>query len=294
MSMWKVNTESYKTKNGIRIGLISRFAGFEDSPQAEIISGGESTKDEKAVAIGRHGNFFMWGFAGSPDYMTEEAKLVFVNSIVYISKFDGIKPIARKYNVGIATTDYIDELIFNTTKTSYDRFLKFIEGLNKRRAKAKVRAQKKKDRGESLDRYEQMDLSSRPNPLPSREEYLERSFSKNRQLLYKCGGLDTLSIRKYLMENKSYFYSRPDDSNKITLDEEAKSLGVSIRDTKILDEVISLLEKNKNTEVANKILARYTTEEFETPKQWRKWYNKNKKKLFFTETGGYIWMVNPY
>ena len=49
------------------------------------------------MAIGRHGNFFMWGFGVSPIHMTDEARTVFANSISYISHFKGQKPVVRKY-----------------------------------------------------------------------------------------------------------------------------------------------------------------------------------------------------
>ena len=62
-----------------------------------------------AVAIGRHGNFLRWGFSASPKYMTEEAKTVFTNAVVYISQFAGQAPIARKFNDRIATRDYLKE-----------------------------------------------------------------------------------------------------------------------------------------------------------------------------------------
>ena len=45
-------------------------------------------------------------------------------------------------------------------------------------------------------------------------------------------------------------------------------------------------------ELTKKILEKHVTEKYTTAKEWKKWNKKNKEKLFFTETGGYKWMVN--
>ena len=41
------------------------------------------------MAIGRHGNFLHWGFAALSDDMTDEARDVFANAVVYIAGFAG-------------------------------------------------------------------------------------------------------------------------------------------------------------------------------------------------------------
>ena len=68
LPMWKVQTKGYATDKGFRIGLVSRPWGYEDSPEAEYISSGVCQKSLNAVAIGRHANFFHWGFVASPTY----------------------------------------------------------------------------------------------------------------------------------------------------------------------------------------------------------------------------------
>lgn len=106
--MWTVQTKSYTTDPSYRIGMVSRPDGFLDSPEAEIISSGTCAKSIDAVAIGRHGNFFHWGFSASPDYLTEAGKAALANAIVYISKFEGQHIIARKLNETIATRKNAD------------------------------------------------------------------------------------------------------------------------------------------------------------------------------------------
>src|ERR1041384_4187944 len=62
-------------------GMVSNPYGFEDSPDTEYISSGVNSKGPKSLALGRQGNWFLWGFAGDPMQMTDSARQVFLNSI---------------------------------------------------------------------------------------------------------------------------------------------------------------------------------------------------------------------
>jgi hypothetical protein len=84
----------------IDFGLVSTPFGFEDSPDAELISSGINSKGPTSVALGRHANLFLWGFAGDPTQMTPSARQVFVNTIVYMARFDGQRPLAPKESKG--------------------------------------------------------------------------------------------------------------------------------------------------------------------------------------------------
>ncbi len=91
--VWRVQTKKFPT---IDPGLVSNPFGFGDSPDAEVISSGLNSKGPESVALGRHGNFFLWGFSASPTDMTPEGRDCFVNVVHYIRKFDGQKPVVRK------------------------------------------------------------------------------------------------------------------------------------------------------------------------------------------------------
>lgn len=75
-------------------GLLATPQGFEDSPDAEKICSGLNSKGFDSVAIGRHANLLLWGFAGDPTQMTESARRAFINAVAYISRFDGDRPLA--------------------------------------------------------------------------------------------------------------------------------------------------------------------------------------------------------
>jgi hypothetical protein len=91
--MWHVQDgEVGKT---VDYGIVSQPYGFEDSPDCEYISSGVNSKGPKSMALGRQGNWFLWGFAGDPTQMTDSARQVFLNSIVWMRKFDGQVPLGH-------------------------------------------------------------------------------------------------------------------------------------------------------------------------------------------------------
>ena len=151
LPMWQVQTKDFQIDENFAVGLVSRPDGYEDSPEAEIISGGVSSKSLKAVAIGRHGNFFHWGFAASPAYMTEEAKPVLANAIVYIAQFDGQGIIARKYNETIATRASIKEFVYTASEEGYQEMVEMNDAANAIMQEKRESIKAKQAKGEVLN-----------------------------------------------------------------------------------------------------------------------------------------------
>jgi hypothetical protein len=288
--MWRVQKEGYKDEKGYRVGLVSRRAGFTDSPDAEFIAGGVNTKDAGAVAIGRHGNFFLWGFSGSPDYMTDEAKLVFANAVVYMKGFKGQKPVARKYRPTIAVRDeLVDDMLYRITKEAFQHFLKYEEENNKQMAAFLAGLQKKKDEGATLSEMEATILknNSRPIEILTWPQYFKNVSSR----FFKEEYVENPdALKQFLQENREYMYT--DGQYSIKIDEDAKALGISNRDLKLLYKAVELLQKREQAELGKRILSRYTKEKFENANQWTQWLDTNKNKLFFTDSGGYVWLIN--
>jgi hypothetical protein len=83
VGMWKVQ-EKMKSP-----GLVTASEQFLDADDSEIISGGINMKGDHGVALVREANLFLWGPIANPSLMTEEARRVFVNTIVYMKQFDG-------------------------------------------------------------------------------------------------------------------------------------------------------------------------------------------------------------
>lgn len=95
MKVWPVQTK--RMGKGVDPGLVSEPTHFDSAPDAEIMSSGLNSKGPQSVAIGRHGNYLLWGFSADPDDLTDEGKLCLVNCICYIHKFDRQPPLARRH-----------------------------------------------------------------------------------------------------------------------------------------------------------------------------------------------------
>ena len=290
--MWSVQTKGYSTEPGFRVGMVSRPWGYEDSPEAEYISSGVCAKTLDAVAIGRHGNFFQWGFAASPAYMTEEAKPVLANAIVYISKFAGQTPIARKYNERLATREYVKALKYTNRREAYEEKIANDAKTAQQFVEASKKIQEKLAKGEKLASTDEMVLAMAQSydskPKQSFEEYMKENAKGE---LFELFGSDEKAIARYLDENYGYFYGG-EGTSTLQLDKDVKSIGVPNSDKRLLDAAIKLLEEGKDTEKAKRILARYTLVDFPNAKGWRNWYETNKDRLFWTESGGWLFLIN--
>ncbi len=286
MPMWKVVKEGSPTDGKYIIGMVSHGEGFNDSPDAEAISGGVCLKNAEAVALGRQGNYFMWGFAASPDYMTGEAKDVFVNAVCYIKKYDRQLPIVKK--VQIETREWIEERIYRTDKSLYEKAIISRQEGNARMLKLQQALKDKKAAGEDIGYANEMFLKMpASNETESFADYLK---GQNGAELFSRFGENTALYHKYYRDNYEYFY--PADAYSLQLDTDVRKLRISNRKTALLEKCIGMLEKNQDPAGAQRILERYTTEKFTTAAGWRNWFTKNKAKLFYTEAGGFKFMVN--
>ena len=125
------------------------------------------------MALARHGNFFHWGFAASPAYMTDEAKPLLANAIVYISKFAGQTPIARKYDDRISTRSYIADRKEFVSRASYENYAKSLEDFNKATLERQADVQRRVDAGEDVPENELFYLNARLEEIPTYEQYLQ-------------------------------------------------------------------------------------------------------------------------
>lgn len=288
MEMWQVVKQGFSSKEPYLIGMVSHGEGFNDSPDAESISGGVCLKNAEAVALGRQGNYFMWGFAGSPDYMTDEAKDVFVNAICYIKKFDHKAAMVKK--VQIETRSGIDELVYRLNKDLYNQAIVSRREGNLRMLKMQQELKDKKAKGEDIGHGNEMFLKMPvTNDTQSFEDYV-RGFAGDS--LFRLYGTNIGLYHKYYRENYEYFY--PSGVYTLQLDHDAQKLGISNRKVALLDKCVSLLEHGKDVAMAQRLLERYTTQNFTKAADWRNWLNQNRNNLFYTESGGFKFMVNTY
>ncbi|MDH5455231.1 MAG: hypothetical protein OEY37_04105 [Gammaproteobacteria bacterium] len=291
LPMWRVQTEGYMQGNGFPIGMVSSGGAFEDAPDSEVISGGINTKPVNAAAISRHGNFLHWGFAASPDEMTEEARQVFVNAIHYIARFDGNKPYSRRA-LRTLTRDLALDQGFRAAdvEKSYAGHVDFIEELNERETTLLT---KRQEAGVKLTFSERRFLANGGYEIPTLDDYVEqRILDRLPEELVDRFGMDLGRYLDYYEENVEFLV--PDSSPyQYVVDPDAAALGVSNRQTEILDRAISLLEHDPTDPRARRLLARYTAASLETPAEWREWFAANVDRMYFAELNGQKFRLIP-
>ena len=290
--MWRIQHIGYTEGKPCRIGLVSRGERFLEGPDTEYLSSGVCLKDVGAVALGRQGNFFLWGFGASPAQMTEEAKKVFVNVVAYMKQFDGKMPITRKYNEKLATTDDVKEIIARATKENFEKSKEEIKRFNERNAIEKKRIEDKKAAGQALtdSEKESEQYFGQPMELPTWESYTKRLMGKYADKF----GTDIAAFQKYMTDNFDYIYCDPEAFFSYTVDEDVQKIGVPNHSLKLLETCIDMLKKNKEPQLALKVLKKYTGQDFATATEWNKWVSDNKRKLYFSETDGFRFKINTY
>jgi len=97
----------------------------------------------------------------------------------------------------------------------------------------------------------------------------------------------------YYKDNYPYFYMEGMGVTPI-IDEGAKSLNIANNNPQLLEQCINMLEKGEDTEMALLLLKRYTEFNYTSAKEWERWYKTYKDYLFFTELGGYKFMIDTY
>ena len=92
-------------------------------------------------------------------------------------------------------------------------------------------------------------------------------------------------------------FLRADKRAKFIVDEEAKEFGIPPDSPKFIPAAIaSWKEAAKEDDLGRRLLTRYVPVgpgEDASPEQWQGWWNDNKRYLFFSDTGGFHWFVDP-
>lgn len=286
MDMWRVQTEGYREggRERYRQGLVAFGDGFEENGDAERIAGGVSDKYRNAVAIGRHGNFFMWGFAADPSYMTETAQRVFVNAICYISKFGGKVPVTRKYENGYVTRDKLRGQLALFERDTFERHVSARNAYNEKLMELKQEVENLNAAGKEVPGDLMGQAWPQPLKIKGYEEYLDGYLKRERE---RAGCSDAGEYRAYLQENMDYFYGGTGNFS-FRVDKDLKQLGIAVGDAKVLDKAIGLLGGSPDErEMGERLLARYAAEEFSGAADWKAWLDEARGRLVFSESCGY-------
>ncbi|MBN2181631.1 MAG: hypothetical protein JW715_06935 [Sedimentisphaerales bacterium] len=124
------------------------------------------------------------------------------------------------------------------------------------------------------------------------EDFFPRNFGAELSDDYKN---EPSKIVQYYVDNFELIYRQFSDiESGFRVDKELKKLEISSnRKIATLEKLIKLLnnpEKSRSAEIA---LKRYTDQSFKTPEQWRKWLENNRDRIFFSDFGGYKFLVVP-
>lgn len=287
MPMWRVQTEGYSDGTDQLVGIVSDDAGFLDSPDTEWISGGVNTKGSRAVAIGRHGNFFHWGFAASPTYMTDEGKLVLVNAIHYIARFDGQKPIARKQR-GVLVRERFETMIDMVSDEGYARVVAMVEERNAQMAAKQAETRARIDAGEEVSDLDRQLVDAPPANPPRRFFNVRRVVGDD---VWKDLEEDPAVVTAFLRARLPYVYPAG-AQYQLDVDADLMRMGVPNDSLEALERAIAMLGTKEDVKTGRAILSRYVDEWFETAEEWTAWLDANRSRLFFSESAGYKWIVD--
>lgn len=225
--VWVVHTDLESRD----VGLVSDPYGFTDSPDCEFIGSGLNSKGPRSVALARQGNFFLWGFCAPPSALTEEARKVFLNALVYMKRFDGRRPLNQVVASG---REWLVEYAWFMQNGSDSEYLR-----------------------KRID----------PDLLATGAELLA---TVERDLEF---------VRV--------------DGEVFRIDGEVKAMRISNRDIRLLDVCVDALEKDAADARALRVLKRYTGLSFDDAKDWRAWLVQHRAALYFSDTAGYRFLIEP-
>lgn len=288
MLMWRVQNQSPSDGKGFPAGLVSSGPGFVDATDSEVISGGECSKARESVSIARHGNFFMWGFSGDPQYMTGEAQLVFVNAIHYIARFQGQHPYSHRPYRSYTREVALDTAYSSQQGDTYDAWVKTQEAEYEAQHRYLRQLQKA---GRKLPPEVLKQLDEPKPPTKDRSHWLKEEVLS----LYPDSVVAVLGsdVQKYLpYYESSVEYLRPGAKN-FEVDEDVRSLAISNRSIALLDLCLAMLESNTEVEKALRILTRYTGEDFHSAPEWRRWLDAHRSNLYFSDVDGFKFHSAP-
>jgi hypothetical protein len=259
-------------------GLVSTLYGFDDSPDAEVIAQGVAGKGPDTVALGRHANFFQWGFSASPIDIRPAAQRLFVNVICYMRQFDGSRPLVRSTQRSREWALRYAILPREFSEPGRRRQTQEIRSLLRRFPESVPQ-----ERRANLDAF--IDQQVEANVKTKRATW-ERQVpaSVRRQF-----GEDADKCLAYYRANLEYLEP---GGGSFVVDEDAQSLGLSNRRVEILDRCVSMWEHSDRPDFARRLLKRYTDQSFPTAPEWRKWLDQNRSKLFFSDVGGYRFFID--
>lgn len=102
-------------------------------------------------------------------------------------------------------------------------------------------------------------------------------------------------LSAWFRENHAWIHA--DEAGKLAFDEEARSFGTGPATAEFLERAISALRgAGDRAQLARRLLARYVPDgpaDGGSADEWAAWYAGHRPYLFFSDTGGFRWYVDP-
>lgn len=115
------------------------------------------------------------------------------------------------------------------------------------------------------------------------------------ELFAKVKDLDRAGLREWFREVRPYL--RADGEGKLTIDEAARQFGTAPSEMDFFDQVIKAhFATEKQAKQARELLLQYAPAGPEAEGAsgvWQRWLNENRDYVFFSDTGGYRWYLDP-
>jgi hypothetical protein len=105
-------------------------------------------------------------------------------------------------------------------------------------------------------------------------------------------GFDLEKYKALYTPNLGYVFV-PHGASWLEIVEDAKSIGVTNNDVRFLEKCVELLNRPSEAAKARRLLERYTRLSLPGPKAWRRWLEKNRDKLYFSDGFDYRFFVGP-
>jgi hypothetical protein len=103
-------------------------------------------------------------------------------------------------------------------------------------------------------------------------------------------GVDPARLRQWYHDNEEFFTGGPDRT--IVVDQDLVALKLGNRKPAFLDWLLRALAKDPQDAMARKLAGRYLADAGQDAKATIAFITENRPFLFFTDTGGYRWMVD--
>jgi hypothetical protein len=125
-------------------------------------------------------------------------------------------------------------------------------------------------------------------------EVRELEYYVSKETFAGLKGQDRDAVAAWYKNARDYLHA--DAEGKLAVDDEARSLGVCPASPEFLNKTVAALADKMHATAARELLLRYVPDgpgRAADGGAWQKWLHANRNYLFFSDTGGYHWYVDP-